>query len=166
MASTSVNERNSEDKTPAIKQEKLSRNKKTFEEEKVLRKKIRHLHREDERQVRSLTQDLKDIRESLSHVNNIKQVQRFSARNWEGGNHEVKATEKYRHDQMGKCSNRRNASEKSCASSSGQSKLKTASSSQQRKNVTFKDECGERKESERSQKQNETILSLSTIDLE
>ena len=184
MASTLSNGKNSEDKQAVIKNEKV--NKKTLDEEKVLRKKIRHLRREDERQVKSLTQDLKDIRESLSHVNNLKKIggsasQSRKNRNYDednddddddcdnstttkrrqGGKYEVKTTGKCQLDQVKTSGKRRNGSEGNCAISSEQ---KTSSPSEQSKTVRFKDGCAQRKGRESSRKQNETTLSLSTID--
>lgn len=54
--------------------EKSSKNSKTFEEGNALRKKIRQFRREDERQTKSLTKDLRDIRESLAGVTNLHQT--------------------------------------------------------------------------------------------
>ena len=178
MASTSSNGKTFEDKPAVNKVEKLS--KKTLDEEKVLRKKIRHLRREDERQVRSLTQDLKDIRESLSHVNNFKKdsssaSQSRKSRNYQDndddddcgnstttkrrqeGKYEVKTTGKCQLDQVKASGKRRNASS---------SKQKTSSPSEQSKTVRFKDGCARRKGRESSRKQNETTLSVSAIDFQ
>ena len=187
MASSSLDETHSQDKTPNTddREEKLSKNKKTLAEGKVLRKKIRHLRREDERQAKSLTQDLKDIRESLSDVNNLNQIQKLDRREFKrktkrndeteettrttrghGRKYEEKATNKSQHDEEKTVGKRCNNVEESCATSSS-IKQKTTSPSRQRKTVRFADEedSGKKQSKKWNRKQNEAILSLSSIDL-
>ena len=184
MASSSRDETHSQDKTPNTdnREEKLSKNKKTLAEGKVLRKKIRHLRREDERQAKSLTQDLKDIRESLSDVNNLNQIQKLDRREFKRKSkrndeeteettrttrkYEEKATNKSQRDEEKTIGKRCNNVEESCATSSS-IKQKTTSPSRQRKTVRFADEedSGKKQSKKWNRKQNEAILSLSGIDL-
>jgi hypothetical protein len=187
MASVSshLDETHLQDKTASARQEnreeKPLKNKKTVEEGKVLRKKIRHLRREDERQAKSLTQDLKDIRESLSGVNNLNQIQTFDGHEFKTrGHRNYKETRGFYSDnstrteqRQGKhyevktdaktTSKRCDNLEEGCRGRSS-IKQKTTSPSRRRKTVRFEDDLG-KKETERSRRQNETILSLSSIHL-
>ena len=74
---SSLNATPLKDETPSAqetsKDKEMRKNKKSLEEGKMLRRKLRHLRHEDEQQARSLAQDLKDIRESLRDVNNVRQ---------------------------------------------------------------------------------------------
>ena len=169
MASiSSVNEAPSQDKainsTAKSREEKLSKTNKTVEEGKVLRKKIRHLRREHEKQARSLTQDLKDIRESLSDVNNLNKLE------MSGGNYRGKKSKK--NDPKGEDCHDRNSTrtERRREKSMGKEKEKSeniSSSSQRRTTVKCEDENSRDDLEKRSTtKPDDMILSLSTIDLQ
>ena len=150
--------------------DKMSKNKKSLEEGKVLRKQIRSLRREDEKQAKSLTQDLKDIRESLSDINNLNKIfdgseyYKYSTRTKriQGKNNE-RSDRHYEGKTNGnkKCS----SLDDKCADSSS---MKQERSSHQRKTVRFKeDEDGdlEQRDLPSNEKQHEVVLSLSSIDL-
>lgn len=148
--------------------EKHSNNKKTLEEGKVLRKKIRHLRREDEKQAKSLTQDLKDIRESLSDINNLNKVHKETVY----GDHSAKTRRGQEKHYQIKSKEKREAKNLSIGCDNPEEKLsdrclRKTSPSQQRKVVKFEDDklVSENEKSENWRKDNKTVLSLSSIDL-
>lgn len=177
MASVSskLRELDLQDKTSNTPQkgrdEKHSKNNKTLEEGKVLRKKIRHLRREDDKQAKSLTQDLKDIRESLSDINNLNKVRNETVyannstktRRGQDKHHKVKSKEKGEDFKAKTTSNGCEAN----LSDSSSIKKEPSLLSQQQKTVRFGDAASlsEKEMSENRRKDNRTVLSLSSIDL-
>ena len=149
--------------------QKHSKNTKTLEEGKVLRKKIRHLRREDEKQAKSLTQDLKDIRESLSDINNLNKVHKETVY----GDHSTRTRRGQEKHYQVKSKEKRGAKNPSIACDNPEENLSDrfergeTSPSQQRKMVKFEDDklVSEKEKSENWRKDNKTVLSLSSIDL-
>ena len=180
MASVSsqLREVNLQDKTSNTPQncrgETHSKNKKTLEDGKLLRKKIRHLRREDEKQARSLTQDLKDIRKSLSDVNNLNQIRRETVysnnstktKRGQEKDHKVKSKGKSEDFESKTTSNECDNSEETLSDINKEPSLP----SKQQKTVRFEDDknaasLSEKDKSENRRKDNKTVLSLSGIHL-
>ena len=148
--------------------QKHSKNTKALEEGKVLRKKIRHLRREDEKQAKSLTQDLKDIRESLSDINNLNKVHKETVY----GDHSTRTRRAQEKHYPVKSKEKREAKNPSIGYDNPEEKLpnrfeRETTPSQQQKVVKFEDGklVLENEKSEDWRKDNKTVLSLSSIDL-
>ncbi|XP_028405167.1 uncharacterized protein LOC114527659 [Dendronephthya gigantea] len=166
----SVSETPSQDKAlntvGRSREEKLLKTNETVEDGKALRKKIRHLRREHEKQAKSLTQDLKDIRETLSDVNSLNKLE------MSGGNYGARRSN--RNDRKGDDCYDRNSTktERRREKSKGKEMEKPEnipSSSQRQKIVTLEDgnSCaGLEKKSDVKQSPSDVILSLSSIDLQ